>query len=339
MRATIPGATSKDVPLKGELGTDANRRAANLAGDRLGPIAAFVRVVETGSFTAAASALGVSKSQVSRSVRTLEDRLGARLLHRTTRAVAPTEAGSAFYARCARILSDLEEAEEAVVHLQSAPRGTLRLSLPQSFGVRYLAPLIADFMVTYPEVRVEASFSERRVDLVDEGFDLAIRIGALDDSSLIVRKLGSTCRHVLASPGYLARRGWPKTPADLREHDCLQFTYQTSGTSWIFRDADQDVSVRVSGRLTANSGEALAAAACAGIGLVWLPDFLVADELRSGRLISVFGERPDPGLAIWAVYPHSRHLAPKVRLFVDMVAAHLGERPPWSRESEALSRS
>ncbi len=312
---------------------------ATIAGDRLGPIAAFVRVVETGSFTAAATSLGVSKSQVSRSVRALEDRLGARLLHRTTRAVTPTEAGQAFYGRCARILADLEEAEEAVAHLQAAPRGTLRLSLPQSFGVRYLAPIIADFLMKYPEVRVEASFTERRVDLVDEGFDLAIRIGVLDDSSLIARKLGASRRYVLGSPDYLARRGWPQTPAELKDHECLLFTYQTTGSSWVFRDAGEEVAVRVSGRMLANSGEALAAAACAGVGLVWLPDFLVADDLRAGRLVSVFGERPDPGLAIWAVYPHSRHLAPKVRLFVDHVAAHLGDCPPWARDSAPASAS
>lgn len=312
---------------------------ATIAGDRLGPIAAFVRVVETGSFTAAATSLGVSKSQVSRSVRALEDRLGARLLHRTTRAVTPTEAGQAFYGRCARILADLEEAEEAVAHLQAAPRGTLRLSLPQSFGVRYLAPIIADFLMKYPEVRVEASFTERRVDLVDEGYDLAIRIGVLDDSSLIARKLGASRRYVLGSPDYLARRGWPQTPAELKDHECLQFTYQTTGSSWVFRDAGEEVAVRVSGRMLANSGEALAAAACAGVGLVWLPDFLVADDLRAGRLVSVFGDRPDPGLAIWAVYPHSRHLAPKVRLFVDHVAAHLGDCPPWARDSAPPSAS
>lgn len=305
----------------------------------MGPIVAFVRVVETGSFTAAAAALGVSKSQISRSVRTLEDRLGARLLHRTTRAVTATEAGSAFYSRCTRILSDLEEAEAAVVHLQAAPRGTLRVSLPQTFGVRYLVALIADFLVKYPEVRVEAGFTERRVDLVDEGVDLAVRIGALDDSSLIARKLGISNRYVLASADYLARRGRPSSPAELREHDCLMFSYQTTGTSWVFREEGEDVSVRVSGRLTANTGEALVAAACAGVGIVWLPDFLVADELRSGRLVNVFPDRLDPGLPIWAVYPHSRHLAPKVRLFVDHLATHLGDCPPWARDNGSLSAS
>lgn len=312
---------------------------ATIAADHLAPIAAFVRVVETGSFTAAASALGVSKSQVSRAVRALEDRLGARLLHRTTRAVGPTEAGSAFYARCSRILADLEEAEQAVAHLQSAPRGTLRVSLPHSFGVRYLSPLIAEFMVRYPELRVEANFSERRVDLVDEGFDLAVRIGVLDDSSLIARRLGTTTRWVVGSPDYLARRGTPRTPAELREHDCLQFTYQTSGASWVFRQDGAEQAVRVSGRMTANTGEALVAAAVAGIGLAWLPDFLVADELRAGRLVALFGEAAESGLAIWAVYPHSRHLAPKVRLFVDHLAARLGDCPPWTRTSALPSSS
>lgn len=303
---------------------------ATIVGDRLGPIVAFVRVIETGSFTAAANALGVSKSQVSRSVRALEDRLGARLLHRTTRAVTPTEAGTGFYERCARILADLEEAEAAVAHLQAAPRGTLRVSVPMSFGVRYLSPLIAEFLASYPELRMEVQYSDRRVDLVDEGYDVAVRIGVLDDSSLIARRLGGTRLYVVGSPAYLERRGRPEAPTDLRGHDCLLFAYQQTGSTWVFREGGEEIPVRVSGRLVASAGEGLAEAARAGLGLALLPDFLVADDLRSGRLVPLLQRWAEPGFTIWAVYPHSRHLAPKVRLFVDHLAARLGERPPWT---------
>lgn len=311
---------------------------ATIAGDRLSPIVAFVRVVETGSFTAAASALGLSKSQISRSVKGLEDRLGVRLLHRTTRAVTATEAGMDYFARCSRILAELEEAEQAVLHLQAAPRGTLRVSLPHSFGVRYLSPLLSEFLTRYPEMRIEASFSERRVDLVDEGYDLAVRIGSLDDSSLIARRLGKTGRFVVGSPAYLAARGEPKSARDLRDHDCLHFSYQQSGATWQLREGGEDISVRVSGRLMANSGEALMEAALAGLGLAWLPDFVVADAIHSGRLVPVLPDLSDSDLPIWAVYPHSRHLAPKVRLFVEHLHARLGDCPPWACQRRAGAR-
>lgn len=305
---------------------------ATIHGDRLGPIAAFVRVVERGSFTAAARDLARSTSQVSRQVSALEERLGARLLHRSTRAVSPTEAGEAFYSRCARLLADLDEAEEAVAHLQAAPRGTLRLSVPMSFGVRYLAPLISSFLARYPEVRVEANFSDRRVDLVEEGFDLAVRIGALDDSSLVARRLAPYARLVVASPELVAAFGEPEHPSALAELPGLLFTYQQTGASWAFQGPDGAVSVRLSGRLSANSGEALLEAARAGLGVALLPDFLVADDLATGRLVRLLRGWVEQGHAIWAVYPHNRHLAPKVRLFVDHLAAAFGTCPPWAGE-------
>lgn len=309
---------------------------ATIAGDRLAPITAFVRVVERGSFTAAARDLGRSTSQVSRQVSALEERLGARLLHRSTRAVSPTEAGEAFYSRCARLLSDLDEAEEAVAHLQAAPRGTLRLSVPMSFGVRHLSPLIADFLARYPEVRIEASFSDRRVDLVDEGFDLAVRIGALDDSSLFARRLAPYGRRVVASPALLAQVGRPSRPEDLTELPGLLFSYQHTGASWVFHGPPGEVIVRMSGRLTANSGEALLDAARAGLGVALLPDFLVADDLSAGRLERLLPEWSEQGHAIWAIYPHNRHLAPKVRLFVDHLAAAFGRCPRWAEEPQEV---
>lgn len=301
-----------------------------IAGDRLAPIIAFVRVVERGSFTAAARDLGRSTSQVSRQVSALEERLGARLLHRSTRAVSPTEAGEAFYGRCARLLADLDEAEEAVAHLQAAPRGTLRVSVPMSFGVRYLSPLIAEFLTRYPEVRVEASFSDRRVDLVDEGFDLAVRIGALDDSCLYARRRAPYGRLVGASPALVAQLGAPDHPSRLSTLPGLLFSYQHTGASWVFEGPGGEVMVRMSGRLVANSGEALLDAARAGLGVALLPDFLVADDVASGRLVRLLDGWQEQGHAIWAIYPHNRHLAPKVRLFVDHLAASLSACPVWA---------
>ena len=301
-----------------------------IPGDRLAPIAAFVRVVERGSFTAAARDLSRSTSSVSRQVSALEERLGARLLHRSTRAVSPTEAGEAFYSRCVRLLADLDEAEEAVAHLQAAPRGTLRLSVPMSFGVRYLAPLITSFLCRYPEVRVEANFSDRRVDLVDEGFDLAVRIGALDDSSLVARRLAPYARLVVASPALVERLGVPAHPSDLSAMPGLLFAYQQTGAIWGFQGPDGEASVRLSGRLSANSGEALLEAALAGLGVALLPDFLVAADLAAGRLVRLLHGWVEQGHAIWAVYPHNRHLAPKVRLFVDHLVTAFGSCPPWA---------
>jgi DNA-binding transcriptional LysR family regulator len=293
----------------------------------LSQIEIFVLVVETGSFTAAARALGVSKAHVSKQVRALEDRLGARLLNRTTRKVAPTDVGAIFHDRCKRVLEELGEAETAVTDLQTAPRGMLRVTAPMAFGLNYVAPALADFLVENAELRVDMRFNDRRVDLLEEGFDLAIRIGDLPDSSLVARRIAQTCTPVCGSDAYLRRRGTPEAPEDLRQHDCLLYAYQASGQSWRLRSDRSEATVPVSGRVVADSGDAIVAAALRGLGLSFVPDFYVAEALAAGKLRRVLPEWSTP-TPIWAVYPHSRHLSAKVRLFVEFLAARF-ETPPW----------
>lgn len=288
----------------------------------------FVKVVEEESFTRAADSLGVSKSYVSKQVRALEDRLGARLLNRTTRQQSLTDVGSAFYSRARQILADLEEAELAVTQMQSTPRGTLRLSVPMSFALGYLNSAIADFMIAYPDLDVDVSLADRIVDLIDEGFDLAVRIGVLSDSSLFVRRIAPIQRLLVASPDYLDAHGTPSHPDDLAQHQCLIYAYISP--TWSFRNADGDeLQVTVSGPYRANNGEALREAACKGLGLAVLPDFLICDQLRSGELVKVIPEWCKDNAAVWALYPHNRHLSAKVRLFVDFLVDRFSPEPPW----------
>lgn len=304
----------------------------------LAALEAFVRVAELGGFTAAAEALGVSKSHVSRQVSGLEDRLGARLLNRSTRHVTLTDVGREFHRRCRAILDDLVEAQLAVTNLQSSPRGLLRLSAPMSFGLRYLADAVADFMVLHPHLEVDAEFNDRRVDLLEDGFDLAVRIGELPDSTLIARKLASISHYVCASTAYLAEHGEPAEPAQLREHNCLRYTYLAAGQQmWPLRRGDDQVSAPAKGRLVANNGEGLLAAARRGLGIVYMPDFLVCDDLRTGRLQRVLPEWSTLS-ALWAVYPHARHLSTKVRLFIDFISERFAT-PPWKLPGDQASAS
>jgi DNA-binding transcriptional LysR family regulator len=289
----------------------------------LSDIEIFVRVVQLASFTQAARELGVSKSFASKQVRALEERLGARLLNRTTRTLTPTDAGVAFARRCADLLDEISEAERAIAALQDAPRGTLRLTAPMSFGVRWVAPILAAYGARHPDLHIIADFSDRRADLVEEGLDLAIRVGRMADSSLVARRLAPVVAVTVGSPDYLEQRGFPKHPDDLRDHDCLVYSLLDAPTSWLLEPVDggEPVRVRVSARMTSNNGDALLEAASAGMGLVSLPDFLVADALRDGRVLRVLPAWCSMrGAGVWAVYPHSRHLAAKVRLFVDALA-------------------
>ncbi len=294
--------------------------------DGIGQIHLFVRVVEAGGFTAAARELGVPKSTVSRQIARLEDRLGVRLLERTTRALRTTEVGQAFYERCGRIVGDLAEAEAAVTQAQVVPQGTLRVSAPLTFGYLFLGDLVAAFMVAYPDVQVEVHLSDRKVDLIEEGYDLAIRAGTLSDSSMIARRLGSAESVLCASPAYLEAHGTPATPDDLKHHACLLYEYQ-SPSSWRVGD----VTVPVSGRLVSNNGDILRAAAVAGLGIVNAPRFIVARELVEGRLVSILQEHLRQNAGIWAIYPHNRHLSAKVRAFVDFAVDYFGEVAPWER--------
>ena len=300
--------------------------------DRLANIEAFVRVAEAKSFSEAARRLRSSKSVVSRSVGALEAELGVRLFHRTTRSLALTEAGRGYFERATRILADLEEANLAVGQLQSAPRGRLRVSAPMSFGFLHLAPALPDFLGLYPEVAVDLALNDRFVDLVDEGFDVAVRIGAMDDSSLIARKLAPIRRVVCASPGYLKARGLPKSPDDLKGHECLFNSNIASSQEWRFTTPEgKPWPVAVNGRLSANNGDAMRVAALKGLGLVNLPTFIVGGDLQERALVTVLDEFISQDLVMSAVYPHSRHLSPKVRAFVDYLADRFGPQPYWDR--------
>ncbi len=294
-------------------------------------MAAFVRVVERGSFSAAARELHLAKSTVSKRIAALEERLGARLLQRTTRTVRLTEVGAAYYDRCLAVLEAAAEAERAVTRMQGTPRGRLRVSAPMSFGQRYLASSIASFLQEHPEVEVDLDLSDRMVDVIGEGFDVAIRVGELRDSSLIARRLAPSRSLVVGSPAYFHRRGRPQSPEGLREHECLLYAYQASGDTWHFRGPGGASAVRVRGRLRANNGDVLSLAAQSGLGLALLPDFIVDAELRTGRLEPALAEHCRAEAVLHAVYPHARHLMPKVRAFVDRLAADFGAGASWRR--------
>jgi DNA-binding transcriptional LysR family regulator len=304
--------------------------------DRLSAIEIFVAVVNQEGFTAAARELDVSKSYVSKQVSRLEDRLGVRLLNRTTRHVSPTGEGEAFFERCAQILDDLEEAERALTQAHSEPVGTLRLTAPMSFGQAYLAPAAADFMSEYPDLRVDIHFTDRLVDIIEEGFDLAVRVGSLQDSSLIVRRVGPATGYAVAASSYLEERGEPTHPEDLTDHACLLYSYLQTGTTWVFQDGEgTEARIDVDGPMRANNGEALLAACTRGLGIYTAPDFITAEAIRSGKVQRVLEDwHLDVG-GVWALYPHRRHLSTKVRLFVDFLADRFSDPPPWSLERDA----
>lgn len=300
--------------------------------NRLVAMQAFVRVAETRSFSAAARQMRLSKSVVSRHIAGLEAELGARLLNRTTRALTLTEAGRIYLERAARILSDIADADQSVGQLQDSPRGHLRVNAPMSFGFLHLAAALPDFLERHPGVSVEMTMNDRYVDLVEEGFDVGVRIGTLEDSSLVARRLAPARMAVCASPAYLAKRGIPQKPGDLARHDCLCNTTVGTAHAWRFVTADgRPQIIEVTGRLSANNGDALQAAACAGQGFVYLPTFIVGRDLQSGRLRSVLDRFMPTGSTVNAVYPHSRHLSPKVRAFVDFLADRFGPTPYWDK--------
>lgn len=299
--------------------------------DHFATLTAFVHTVECGGFTAAARRLGLSKSLVSRQVAQLETNLGARLLQRTTRRLSPTEVGQAYYQRAQRILADLADAAAEIGHLQAAPRGKLRISAPMSFGVLHLAPALPRFLAACPELELDLALSDRFVDLVEEGFDVAVRIGRLSDSTLVARRIAPIRRVVCASPAYLARCGTPQNPADLTEHACLSHLDQ-GPAEWRFVVDGQQQTIKVNSRLRAGNGEALRILALAGLGLTYLPTFFVGDDLRSGTLVPVLSPYVPGDSALHGVYPHGRHLTAKVRAFLDFLGECYGPVPPWDRD-------
>lgn len=299
--------------------------------DRLASMQAFVRVVEAGSFVRAAERLEISTSSLSRQVAELERHLGARLLNRTTRKLSLTESGQAFYERSVQLLADLEEAEAAAGQAAEVPRGTLRLTCAHYVALNHVIPAIARFTARYPEVRFDVTVAERLVDLVDEGFDLAIRIGRVGSDQLVARRLGSIRSFPCAAPAYLAAHGTPGSIAELADHETLTYAYLPTARQWtLIDDAGNRHEVRVTSRLHANSGEMLVAAAVAGLGIVCEPDFIVGPALAEGRLVRILPRYTGPSSDVWAVYPSRRHLSAKVRLFVDEIAERCAV-PSYSR--------
>jgi DNA-binding transcriptional LysR family regulator len=293
--------------------------------DRFAAMSVFAKVVELGNFARAAERLELSTSAVSRQVADLEARLQTRLLNRTTRKLSLTEGGHAFYERCVQVLVDLEEAEQAAAQTSLVPRGTIKLTCGQSFGLLYLAPAMAEFLERYPEVKFDVSLSDRVVDLVEEGFDLGVRIGALGPANLIARKLGETKLIACASRAYLEKHGTPRVPEDLGKHNCVTYAYVPDSNVWRFRDPEGvEQTVTVSGNLHANNGDLLTQAAVNGIGIVYEPDFIVGPALAARQVVRLLeGWEPAP-LGIYAVYASRKHLSAKVRSFVDFMSARFG---------------
>ena len=300
--------------------------------DPLDGITAFARVVDSGSFSAAARRLKISKSAVSAHVQRLEERLGIRLLNRTTRRISLTEAGAAYYRHCARILAEAEAAEQAATALQREPQGTLRISAPVSFGWMHVAPAVPPFLKRYPELAVDISLSPEHVKLVDEGLDLAIRIGVLEDSPLVVRKLAPSRLVLCAAPAYLKECGIPREPRDLAEHNCLCTGLLPWGDDWRLAGKRGEVRVAVGGNVRSNSAELLRAAALDGIGIALLPTWAAGEPLRSGMLRRVLEAWELPASTIYAVYPANRLMAMKVRAFVDHLARCFGRTPYWDAD-------
>jgi len=297
--------------------------------DTLTSMKVFAAVVDTGSFAAAADRLDMSRAMASKYVAHLEEHLGTRLLQRTTRRLTLTESGSTYYERCTQILADILEAEEGALHLNENPRGTLRLTMPVSFGTLHMGPVVSEYMRQYPDVKVDILLADRRVDLLEEGLDMAIRIGALTESGLVARKLASDRIVIAGSPDYFKRNGTPKTPADLANHNCLLYTYAAAGDEWKFNGPGGPHVVKVSGSLRASNGDMVKLAALGGVGVIRQPIFLCAEELRDGRLVEVLHDYRADELGIYAVYPSRKHLPAKVRTFVDFVAATFNLKSEW----------
>ncbi len=281
----------------------------------------FVCVVETESFTAAAKRLEVSVAHISRQVNQLEDRLGAKLLYRTTRKIRLTEVGEVYYQHARKILDDMQAAERAVMEMEGKPTGKLRITAPVYYGEYFLAPLVNDFLLQYPQLDLELKLTNETVDLVKDGYDLAIRLGTLDSSSLMCRKLARRTQYLCASPTYLTTHGTPQTLADLANHRCLGGSLD----HWRFLENGKLRNWRVGSAWSCNSGLALKDAALKGLGIVQLPDYYVQEALAQGSLVSLLESHRLPDDGVWVVYPQNRHLSPKVRLLVDFLVAQLGK--------------
>jgi len=284
-------------------------------------VEAFVEVVRTGSFAAAARQLQVSNSHVSRLVGQLEQQLGTQLLYRTTRQIRLTDAGALYYESCRQLFEGFKEAELLLNHHQGQPTGLLKITAATTFGDRFIAPLVNDFALLYPQIKVSMHFSNRQVELIDEGFDVGIRMGVLKESTLVARRLCERREYIVGSPEYFARKPAPQNLAALEQHQCLV----GSRGSWLFSQAGLRKDVLVRGAWEANSGPALLDAALKGLGIAQLPDYYVDEYLATGRLVSVLDEFHFADTGVWVVYPQQRFLAPKVRFFIDFLVARFAQ--------------
>lgn len=298
--------------------------------DRLTSMAVFVKCAEVGSFAAAARAFTLSHTMVTKHVRALEHELGVRLLDVTTRRLNLTEAGRRYLTRCVAILGEVEDAALEASQYQSKPRGLLRVTAPETFGRLHLASAIAEFLALYPDISLDAVFTDRFVSLVDEGFDVAVRVGRLPDSSLIVRRLG-TCRMLTCTtPAYLDKFGIPRHPNDLGRHACFSLSTITTPGVWQYQDPDgKQIHVHVNGRFRANVMDVLSSVAEHGLGIVFGPSFVLGPLVRADRLRPILTDYPSPTLDLSAVFPSKRYLSTKVRVFIDFLAQRYGTAPPW----------
>lgn len=292
--------------------------------DQLDGMSVFVRVIEKGSFTLAASFLNHSTSYISKEISRLESRLGVRLLNRSTRKISLTDSGRMYYEYCRQIVADAEEAERSISAQHDVPHGTLKISAPISFGHIYLADLLPQFLKTYPDVKMEVNFDDRLVDVIAEGYDVVIRVTNLKDTSLISRKIMASSIITLASPDYLKRKGCPIHPRDLADHDCITYSYLQRPTYWDYlTEKGEPVGVTVKPQAICNNDELQRSMAVSGLGITRIPSFCCQNELRTGSLVPILKEYEFNDLGVYAIYPHRRHLSTKVRAFVDFLVEHL----------------
>ena len=291
--------------------------------DRLDAMQLFVRVAELGSFSGAAQQLGVARSVVTRQIAGLEAHLGVKLMARSTRRLTLTSAGTAYLEKCRVILNLVEAAEIGVAEERQTPRGNIRISLPLSFGLKRLAPLLLDFSQRYPEVALDMDYSDRRVNLIEEGIDLSIRVTRRLDAGDVARRIGTSRMRVLASPDYLSRHGQPAHPAELAHHVCLGYTNAGAATTWQFVVDGQLENFPIRSRINANNGDVLTEAAAQGLGIACQPDFIAGSFIADGRVIEILADYPGPELGIYAMLPSNRHVPHRVRVLMDFLAAQL----------------
>ncbi|MRI35138.1 LysR family transcriptional regulator [Endozoicomonas sp. OPT23] len=298
--------------------------------NQFGALAIFVAVVESNGFAAAARKLGLSKSAVSKRITQLEEHLGVQLLHRSTRKLSLTEAGERYLSRAIEALNAAQEAEDSVFELQGSPKGQLKISVPMSFGRLHIAPLVPEFLSNYPGISINMVMEDRVMDLVGEGFDLAIRGGKLADSSLIARKIAPCHNLLVATPAYLKKHGTPETVSDLHDHNCLHYVYSKDSSEWVLMGRDETVSIQTTGNFLVNNSEALMTAILGNCGIGRLTTFTASEYLKSGELVQVLPDYRLPQQTMYAVYPERKHLPAKVRAFIDFIIDKIGkDKPHW----------